>query len=199
MTTLAATGHLLLLAVCFLAFAPVRRLSPLPRGVALVVCLMVGLARVGDLRLIAYPAGILGDLSVTTQLLLLAFVSKRVAGIESLPAGDRSFLLGAAASVGLILYIFSSGLTAIDVYALGFGSPWLMGALAAAILTCGRYRPGAGAVLLLGVVAFDFGLLASSNIWDYLLDPLLVLFAWGWTLTLLPRRFRSPAASYGKS
>ena len=59
----AVTGHLLLISATLLLLLPVRRLSPLPRGVALVVCVGIGLARIGDLRLIAYPAGVLGDLS----------------------------------------------------------------------------------------------------------------------------------------
>jgi hypothetical protein len=66
-------------------------------------------------------------------------------------------------------------------------------ALATFVSWC--FRPVAAVMLLLGVVAFDLNLLASTNIWDYLLDPALVLFAWGWGLVLLMRRFRAPSSS----
>jgi len=190
MSALTVTGHLLLLATCILFLVPMRRWTPLPRAIALGVCLSVGLARVGDLRLIAYPSGVVGDLSITTQVLLISILLKRIAGLDVLPARERSLLLAAAVSVGFLLYTFSSGLTGLDVYSMGFGSPWLMVALAVATIVCGRYHPGAALVILVGVLAFDFGLLASANVWDYLLDPILVLFAWGWALALPLRRFR---------
>jgi hypothetical protein len=188
----AVSGHLLLISAALLFLLPVRRWSPLPRGVALAVCVGIGLTRIGDLRLVAYPAGVLGDLSITTQILLAAAIVKRVAGVVVLPAADCSFLLAAAAATGLPLYVLSSGLTPFDLYSLGFGSGVLMVALALATITCWRYRPGAALVILVGVLAFDLGLLTSANVWDYLLDLALVVFASGWALTLPLRRFLSP-------
>jgi len=197
MTIAALTGHLLLLAVALLFLLPIRRLSPLPRGVTLVVCIGIGLARVGDLRLIGYPAGVLGDLSITTQILLATAILKRAAGVDVLPSADRSFLLAAAAWTGLILYVLSSGLTILDLYSLGFGSGWFMVVLAMGIIASTRDRPGAALVIVLGVLAFDFGLLGSTNVWDYLLDPVLVLFSWGWTLAIMLTRLRSLQGSHG--
>jgi hypothetical protein len=197
MTIAAVTGHLLLLAVALLFLLPIRRLSPLPRGVTLVVCVAIGLARVGDLRLIAYPAGVLGDLSITTQILLATAILKRAAGVDVLPSADRSFLLAAAASTGSVLYALSSGLTLLDLYSLGFGSDWFMVALAIGIIVCSRHRPGAALVIVLGVLAFDLGLLGSANVWDYLLDPVLVLFSFGWVLARWLARLGSPQGNYG--
>ncbi|MGH9463183.1 MAG: hypothetical protein ACRD1X_18395 [Vicinamibacteria bacterium] len=197
MTTAAVIGHLLLLSGALLFLLPIRRLSPLPRGVTLVVCIGIGLARVGGLRFIAYPAGVLGDLSITTQILLGTAILKRAAGVDVLPSADRSFLLAAAAWTGSVLYVLSSGLTILDLYSLGFGSGWFMVALAIGIIACSRYRPGAALVIVLGVLAFDFGLLGSANVWDYVLDPVLVLFSWGWTLAVMLTRLRSLQGSHG--
>ena len=190
-------GHLLLLSTCLLYVLPLRRLSPLPQGVAVAVCAGIGLVKVGDLRLIGYPAGVLGDLSVTTQILLAGLLVKRLAGIDALPLHDRKFLLAAAAAAGFLLYILSSGLTALDLYSLGFGSGALLTVLALATIVCWRYQPGAAVVILLGVLAFELSLLPSANLWDYLLDPALVLFAWGWALTIALRRLRSPQRNPG--
>jgi len=188
----ALTGHLLLVSAVLLLLLPVRRWSPLTRGVVLAACVGIGFSRIGDLRLVAYPAGVLGDLSITTQILLAATIVKRVAGVVVLPAADRSFLLAAAAAIGLPLQILSSGLTPLDLYSLGFGSGVLTVVLALATITCWRYRPAAALVILVGVLAFDLGLLTSANVWDYLLDLALVVFASGWALTLPLRRLLSP-------
>ena len=197
MTIAAVTGHLLLISAALVFLLSIRRLSPLPRGVTLVVCIGIGLARVGDLRLIGYPAGVLGDLSITTQILLATAILKRAAGVDVLPSADRSFLLAAAAWTGLILYVLSSGLTILDLYSLGFGSGWFMVVLAVGVIACSRHRPGGALVIVLGVLAFDFGLLGSANVWDYLLDPVLVFFSWGWTFAVLLARLRLPQGSRG--
>ncbi len=192
-----AIGHILLVSAFLLYLLPVKRLSPLPRGVAVAVCIGIGFAKIGDLRLIAYPAGVLGDLSMTSQVLLASAIVKRITGTDVLPHRHRDFLLALAASTGLLLYPLSSGLTAFDIYAMGYGSGALMIVLAVATIICWRFRPGVALVVLLGVLAFDLGLLTSTNVWDYLLDPALALFAWGWALTLPLRRFRSPERSQG--
>lgn len=197
MTITAVMGHLLLLCGVLLYLLPMRRWSPLRRWGAMVVCLGIGLARVGELRLAAYPAGVLGNLSITTQILLALAVFKRVTSIDVLPPRDRSFLFAAAGSTGLILYTLSSGLTILDFYSLGFGSGWFMTALAIGVLAVFRYRAGAALVIVLGVLAFDFGLLGSANVWDYLLDPVLVLFSWGWMLNVLLAGLRSSQKRYG--
>ena len=195
MTIGTTIGHLLLLSALLLYVLPLQRLSPLPRGVAAALCIGIGLLRISDLRLIGYPAGVLGDLSVTTQVLLACALVKQLAGIDVLPPRDRDFLLVAAAWTGLLLYSLSSGLTPLDVYSLGFGSAAFIVLLALAVITCWYYRPGAALVLLLGVLAFELGLLPSANAWDYLLDPALVLFGWGWVLAIALRRSRSPQRS----
>ena len=74
--------------------------------------------------------------------------------------------------------------------------------LALATIICWRYRPGAALVILFGVLAFDLGLLTSTNLWDYLLDLPLVLFAWGWALAISLRRplrrLRSPERNHNR-
>ena len=196
MTVLAAIGYVLLLSATVAFLVPIRRLSPLPRGIVVALPAAIGLAKVQGLSLIAYPAGVLGDLSITTQSLLALAIAKRVADVDILPPRDRSFLLATAAATGWVLYTFSSGLTMIDLYSLGFGSGWFMIALAAAVVACSCYRARAAWVILLGVLAFDFRLLTSTNVWDYLLDPVLVLFSWGWTLSVLWERVVMPGRSH---
>jgi hypothetical protein len=98
----------------------------------------------------------------------------------------------------LVLYLLSSGLTILDLYSLGFGSGWFMVVLAMGTIASSRDWPGAALVIVLGVLAFDFGLLGSANVWDYLLDPVLVLFSWGRALSVMLTRVRSLQGGPGR-
>ncbi len=91
------------------------------------------------------------------------------------------------------MYPLSSGLTMLDVYSLGFQPLLLMLGLAALAVIGFTVRPGVAVFIPLGVIAFNFKLLASNNVWDYLLDPMLTLFAWGWVLIVVTGRTFSTA------
>ena len=146
-----------------------------------------------DRRPPTYPGGVLGDLSITTQILLASIAAKQVLRIDVLSDRDRATILFAAAGAGLFLYPLSSGLMMLDVYSLGFHSTTLMLGLAVLAVIGWYVRTGAAFIIPLGVIAFNFELLASNNVWDYLLDPLLALFAWGWALLfVVGRTFVTP-------
>jgi hypothetical protein len=138
---------------------------------AAVVCV-----RVGDIPVGGYLRGTMGDLSVTTMVLLGAAVLGLL-GRSLLDGKDRAALYGWAVAAGLVLYPLTLGLTRWDPYGLGFQPHGLV--LTMAVIVVGLWysrRRGAALVLTVGVAAFDLGVLESANLWDYLLDPW--LFAW---------------------
>jgi 4-amino-4-deoxy-L-arabinose transferase-like glycosyltransferase len=155
------------------------RTAPLSRwwcGLAGLAAVAVACVRVRGIPVGGYLRGILGDLSVTTMLLLGASVLG-VFGRSLLDKKARAALYGWAVPAGLILYPLTLGLTRWDPYALGFQPRGLV--LMVAVIVIGLWcwrRRGAALVLTAGVAAFDLGVLESRNLWDYLLDPW--LFAW---------------------
>jgi hypothetical protein len=165
-----------------------RRGAPPPRW-----CGLVGLAAaavawvpVKDIPVGGYLRGTLGDLSVTTMLLLGAAVLG-VSGRSLLDGKARTALYGWAVAAGLILYPLTLGLTRWDPYALGFQPRGLVVVVAVIVIGwwwCQRRR--AAVVLIAGVTAFDLGVLESGNLWDYLLDPWL----FGWAAGSLVARSR---------
>ena len=193
MSILGTLGQVLLVSAIILSLFQVRKYPPFVRWGALGTSAAVGFMKFGDLRLVAYPSGVLGDLSVTTQILLTAVIVKQVLRIDVLSDRDRATILFAAAGAGLVLYPLSSGLMMLDVYSLGFHSTALMLGLAVLAVIGWYLQPGAAVIVPLGVIAFNLGLLASNNVWDYLLDPMLTLFAWGWVLIVVTKRKFSPA------
>ena len=193
MSILGTLGQILLTSAIILSLFRVRKYPPTVRWTALVISALIGFFKIGDLRLIAYPGGVLGDLSITTQILLASIAAKQVLRIDVLSDRDRATILFAAAGAGLFLYPLSSGLMMLDVYSLGFHSTTLMLGLAVLAVIGWYVRTGAAFIIPLGVIAFNFELLASNNVWDYLLDPLLALFAWGWALLfVVGRTFVTP-------
>ena len=186
-------GQVLLASAIILSLFQVGKYPAIVRWTVLGISAVIGFFKIGDLRLIAYPGGVLGDLSITTQILLASVIVKQVLRIDILSARDRSSVFLAAAAGGLVLYPLSSGLTMLDVYSLGFESTALLIGLAVLAVMGWYLRPGAAIVIPVSVIAFNFGWLTSTNVWDYLLDPMLTLFAWGWLLIVFTSRTLSTA------
>ena len=97
----------------------------------------------------------------------------------------RFALLAFVSAAALALYPMALGVGMLDPYRLGYGSPWLVGGLGAAALAAwfGRLEPLA-TCLALATLAWTLRWYESTNLWDYLLDPLvsgyaLVTFAIG--------------------
>ncbi len=186
-------GQVLLASAIILSLFQVGKYPAIVRWTVLGISAVIGFFKIGDLRLIAYPGGVLGDLSITTQILLASVIVKQVLRIDILSARDRSSVFLAAAAGGLVLYPLSSGLTMLDIYSLGFESTALLIGLAVLAVMGWYLRPGAAIVVPVSVIAFNFGWLTSTNVWDYLLDPMLALFAWGWLLIVFTSRTLSTA------
>jgi hypothetical protein len=182
-------GQVLLPCGILLSVFQIGRLPAVLRWPALIGCAGIGFgAR-------EYLGGFIGDLSITTQILLAGAIVKQVLRVDILDARERSSVLAAAAVAGLVLYPLSSGVSGVDLYSLGFHSFGLMFGLALAAVISWYFRPGVAAIIPLGVIAFNLRLLSSTNVWDYLLDPALTLFAWGWVLIALMRRVAIPQAA----
>lgn len=188
-------GHALLLAAGAARLA--RSARPSRRAMAAALGVLLAAAPIGGLTVAGYLRGALGDLSVVT-ILLLAGAVLRVLAPRALgePDAARPLRLGIAATA-VVFYPTALGLTGWDPYALGFRPRGLLVVLGALALAALRSAPGVTRLVALSVIAFDLGLLESSNLWDYLLDPLLALYAIARTLgAWLPGgRRREPAVA----
>jgi hypothetical protein len=82
---------------------------------------------------------------------------------------------------GVLLYPAALGLTYFDPYALGYASPVFAGVLLVLALAAWYLRlEWLVALLLLAVLARLANALESRNLWDYLIDPWLVLYGLLW-------------------
>ena len=139
-----------------------------------------------------YVRGIVGDLSVTSLLLLATAIVALASGPKLHDRGELRALAAFVLAGALFLYPMGLGLTSFDPYALGY-SPHVRGFLAAlapvALFAWIRGRLLLLLALVLALAAFRFEVLESSNLWDYLLDPWLAAGMLGWAGFTIFARF----------
>jgi hypothetical protein len=170
---------LLLSALVLWAFRLEKRRAVWRWG-ALAACAALMFVRIEGLPIVAYARGALGDLSITTFLLLMNYIFGQLSGRRLLSDRDRATVLTCAAFSGLLLYPMALGVTFYDPYRLGYASLPMTLALLALAVWWGFTRRGAGAIIAIGVLAFDLRVLESPNLWDYLMDPCVALYACVW-------------------
>jgi hypothetical protein len=168
-------------------------------GLALLagVSAIATLAPIGAVPLAGYLRGVVGDLSLTTLVLLLSGLHGRLRGAEPVEAQATFALRLLVSAGGLVLYPLALGLGAWDPYRLGYGDPWFLSVLLAlALSTLLLDLPLVTICIALGVLAWGLGAYESRNLWDYLLDPL--VFAWALS-TLLLRGARVLVRGHGRA
>jgi len=142
-----------------------------------------------ELPLAAYVRGVTGDLSIVTLLLLWtsALLSARPTPILF------KFVI---VLLALSFYPFALGLGMIDPYAWGYGSiAFFIGVLTFA-LVCGLLNWVKGVwIIAIAIIAWAAHWHESANLWDYLLDPFLVIWALLAPLGILNRRRKEKARS----
>lgn len=119
-----------------------------------------------------WPAAYGYQPSVPFLALILAAAVQKFTGRQWLTTADQTATWTWLALAGTALFPSVLGLGRFDLYALGWR--WSPVFLAAAVVTIGLLAAGnrAGLFLLAAVISFALALAGSSNLWDYLVDPL---------------------------
>ena len=185
--------------LCVTLAAALVRLQRWPvkiRYAASLAALVLLLLPFGDLSPAGYVRGLTGDLSVATLALAANALAGALRGRPLFGRRDVDALLAATAAAGLFLYSFALGWTPFDPYALGYGSIAFITALL--LFTLAAWRAGLTLVVLvvlLAALAFVGGVYESRNLWDYVVDPLVGLYALVTLAAGLIRRYFSRAAT----
>ena len=142
-----------------------------------------------SLPLVAYVRGITGDLSIVLTLLLWSSL---------LPSHKPTSLIFkfAVAIIALCFYPFALGLGMVDPYAWGYGSIAFLVAVLLFALVCGLAGWSKGVwIIAIAIIAWAAHWHESANLWDYLLDPFLAIWAICACIGMLYRRKRDKARS----
>ena len=142
-----------------------------------------------ELPLAAYVRGAIGDLSVVTTLLLWSAL------LPNNKSAPFAFKLSIA-MIALAFYPFALGLGMIDPYAWGYASIAFLIAVLVFAVICGLANWSKGVWIIgLAIIAWTVHWHESTNLWDYLLDPFLAIWAIFGIFSALLRKRREKARS----
>ena len=144
-----------------------------------------------ELPLAAYVRGFTGELSITSMLLLwTAYFSPKEIHV---PIVMKAWI----ALVAITFYPLALGIGMLDPYAWGYGSITLLaGVLATALVAWLAGSNRIAIILAIAILAWALGWHESANLWDYILDPFLGLWAIG-SLTRSAWRARAARVKTG--
>ena len=133
-----------------------------------------------QIPVVAYVRGITGDLSITLIALAVWRIGQCAFGWRASSKQEQVTVMAAVAVAAIFLYPLALGWGDWDAYRPGWGS-WGM-LLALLILSVVSWAKGLRvlpALIALALLSWTLGLMESGNLWDYLLDPWLSVFALG--------------------
>lgn len=169
--------------------------NPFPLAAKILLVLLIGnilfwpLGLGMELPFVAYIRGVTGDLSIVLSLLLWGSL---------LPSGKATpiaFKL-IIAIIAICFYPFALGLGMIDPYAWGYGSTLFLIAVLVFAIVCALANWTKGVwIIAIAIIAWAAHWHESSNLWDYLLDPFLAIWALVAFIGMLYRRRRDKARS----
>ena len=142
-----------------------------------------------DLPLIAYVRAVTGDLSITLTLLLWSSL------LPSHKPTPITFKF-AVVIIAVCFYPFALGIGMIDPYAWGYGSIVFLAIVLFFALVCGLANWSKGVwIIVIAIIAWSTHWHESANLWDYLLDPFLAIWAICAYIGVMYRRKRDKARS----
>lgn len=154
-----------------------RRNYKLGLAAALTILLLIPF---GGLSLAEILRGLLGDLSITSLLMLV--LALRI-NTDVLQQRNLKIFI---ALMALVLFPFALGVGMFDPYRLGFGNPGFIAALL--LISLGTYYLRQTYIALsitLAALAWSVGWGEANNLWNYLIDPWLGIYALGSVLFIL--------------
>jgi hypothetical protein len=142
-----------------------------------------------ELPLSAYVRGVIGDLSIVTMLLLWTSL---LSGSKPAPLAFKF----AVACIAIVFYPLALGFGMIDPYTWGYGSTLFLIAVLLFASVCGLANWSKGIwMIAIAILAWAAHWHESANLWDYLLDPFLAIWALIAVFGALYRRRRDKARS----
>jgi hypothetical protein len=178
-TDLAGLLGITLSIITLLVRAPRVRTFPLRQRASVLMGIIVLVSiPLSGLSLAGFVRSITGDLSISTLLLLALALARSLSAKALVEDVDRLLMLRVIAIAAIAFYPFALGFSTFDPYRLGYGNLWFMAFLLGfAIWSVLRYSQFLALCIALAVAAWSAGWYESPNLWDYLLDPWLAIYA----------------------
>lgn len=170
---------LVLCAGCLRLLGGKRGSTPWAKGLTAICFVLLWIpSGAAHLPLLAYIRGISSDLSITLVALACLVLCQRLFGLAAVARQENMALNGVLAATALFLYPLALGWGDWDAYRAGWGSYGMYAALLAlSLLSWVRGFRLLPVLVGLSLLAWSAGLMESTNLWDYLIDPWLAMAA----------------------
>jgi hypothetical protein len=156
----------------------IARLGKLHLALMLAAIFVLMLFQFAEMPLAAYVRGITGDLSITTMVLLWCAVLRTWLASAAIETRHRYAMMALIALASLALYPMALGIGMYDPYRLGYGSPYFVSVLLLLALAAWIMKyPVIALCISLALLAWTVGWYESGNLWDYLIDPFVSVYA----------------------
>ena len=135
----------------------------------------IAVAPVGGLPLARWMISFNANFSISLTAILFYKVLEITFGVKLL---DKNALLTCwvfSLTAGVILYPMALGLGRFDPYQAGWGFSWLFVVVCGVTIFLLIMKNRFAVVLIAAILAHNLHLLESTNLWDYLVDPFMVL------------------------
>ena len=178
-TDLAGLASLAILAAAATTLLPgIKRLPKTKLAMLQGAAFVLMLIPISGMPLAGYVRGVTGDLSITTLVLLFGVLFNPWCNYFTGNVGSRQRLLVLIALAALVFYPMALGVGAYDPYRLGYGDPIFLSALALLALAAWFWKfPLIAMCISLATLAWSVSWYESGNLWDYLLDPFVSVYA----------------------
>ena len=171
-------GSASIIASSALLLPSVKRLAKPRLAMLLGAIFVYALLPITGISLAAYLRGGIGDVSITTLLLLCSVLAKPRLSCATLDNKNRLALFGFIALAALALYPMALGIGAYDPYRLGYGNtPFVIIVLLIALAAWYWKIYWVTLCITCAMIAWSIGWYESNNLWDYLLDPFVAGYA----------------------
>jgi len=166
------SGALLLIAALGTGMGTLFSRSRAWRAIAASILVGLSLVPVGTVSGLTFLYSVVGPLSLATIIGCAVYIGSQ---LRLIPAPARHNLLFATivvAVLGLVLYPASMGLLRWEPYRLGFHGAWLPAALIAVAAVAAAMRSTIVPLwIAASAAAWQSNLFVSTNLWDYVIDP----------------------------
>jgi len=175
---MAALAMLLLRSTLKHANGDLRELNKGRCATLFVALLALMMIPINGMSLVAYVRGITGEMSITTIVLIGFWLTRYIFNLETSDNRERLALLMGISLAAMLLYPMALGATALDPYRWGYGEPLFVAVLLLAASIAWYKSSSLIAVSVsLAVLAWGCRWYESDNLWDYLLDPFVAVYA----------------------
>ena len=188
------SGALLLIAALGTGMGTLFSRSRAWRAIATAILVSLSLVPVGTVSGLTFLYSVVGPLSLATIIGCAVYIGSQLRLVPAPARHDLLYTAVVVAVLGLVLYPASMGLLRWEPYRLGFHGPWLPAVLIVVAAVAAAMRSTIVPLwIAASASAWQSSLFVSTNLWDYVIDPVV----WIASLVLLAVAAVRRAASIG--